>query len=75
MKEHYLHISYIGQAKDESLKFGDALVTVREGSNVLSKLREELNAGMKYKEFPIIMSISVLPKELYDILVDKEEKQ
>lgn len=75
MKEHYLHISYVGQAEDGSLKFGDALVTVREGSNVLSKLREELNVSMRCKELPIIMSISVLPKELYDILVDKEEKQ
>ncbi len=75
MKEHYLHISYVGQEEGGSLRFGDALVTVREGSNVLSKLREELNVSMRCKELPIIMSISVLPKELYNILGDKEEKQ
>ena len=75
MKRHYLHISFIKQEKDGSPIFGDALVTIREGSNVLSKLREELNDGMKSKVLPIIMSISVLPKELYDILVDNEEKK
>ena len=70
-KHFYLHVSYMGYSKvNGELTYGDALVSI-DDTITLRKIRSEVGKNLRSGEdyyTPIIMSLSEISKDLYDIL-------
>ena len=70
-KRFYLHVSYMAYSKvNGGLTYGDALVSI-DDTITLNRIRSEVAKDLQRREdygTPIIMSLSEISKDLYDVL-------
>lgn len=70
-KQFYLHVSYMAYSKvNGELTYGDALVSI-DDTITLRRIRSEVGKDLQKREdydTPIIMGLSEISKDLYDVL-------
>ena len=70
-KRFYLHVSYMAYSKvNREITYGDALMSI-DDTITLTRIRREVAEDMQRKgnyDTPIIMSLSEISKDLFDVL-------